>query len=356
MSQGRLEQLRSELDSVNLQLLELLSKRARIAQEIGQEKQKQGVPDFDPVREKKMLDTLVEHNQGPFDNETVRHLFKQIFQASLKLQQVDHKKHLLVSRKKKQEDTLIQLGNTVIGGGTPVMIAGPCSVESYEQVRQVAAALKEAGITVMRGGAFKPRTSPYDFQGLGIEGLKILKEVASEFGLKTISEIVDPAHIELACEYIDVIQIGARNMQNFELLKAAGDVQTPVLLKRGLAATIDEFVHAAEYIVSRGNTQVMLIERGIRTYEKATRNTLDISAVPILKQETHLPVLVDVTHSTGRKDILAPCARAALAAGADGVMVEVHPDPATALSDAAQQLNIPEFHNFLANVKKSGLL
>lgn len=355
MSQGRLEQLRSELDSVNLQLLELLSERARIAQEIGQEKQKQGVPDFDPVREKKMLDTLVEHNQGPFDNETVRHLFKQIFQASLKLQQVDHKKHLLVSRKKKQEDTLIQLGNTVIGGGTPVMIAGPCSVESYEQVRQVAAALKEAGITVMRGGAFKPRTSPYDFQGLGIEGLKILKEVASEFGLKTISEIVDPAHIELACEYIDVIQIGARNMQNFELLKAAGDVQTPVLLKRGLAATIDEFVHAAEYIVSRGNTQVMLIERGIRTYEKATRNTLDISAVPILKQETHLPVLVDVTHSTGRKDILAPCARA-LAAGADGVMVEVHPDPATALSDAAQQLNIPEFHDFLANVKKSGLL
>ncbi|MBX4146908.1 bifunctional 3-deoxy-7-phosphoheptulonate synthase/chorismate mutase [Paenibacillus lautus] len=356
MSQGRLEQLRSELDSVNLQLLELLSERARIAQEIGQEKQKQGVPDFDPVREKKMLDTLVEHNQGPFDNETVRHLFKQIFQASLKLQQVDHKKHLLVSRKKKQEDTLIQLGNTVIGGGTPVMIAGPCSVESYEQVRQVAAALREAGITVMRGGAFKPRTSPYDFQGLGIEGLKILKEVASEFGLKTISEIVDPAHIELACEYIDVIQIGARNMQNFELLKAAGDVQTPVLLKRGLAATIDEFVHAAEYIVSRGNTQVMLIERGIRTYEKATRNTLDISAVPILKQETHLPVLVDVTHSTGRKDILAPCARAALAAGADGVMVEVHPDPATALSDAAQQLNIPEFHDFLANVKKSGLL
>lgn len=356
MSQGRLEQLRSELDSVNLQLLELLSERARLAQEIGQEKQKQGVPNFDPVREKKMLDALVEHNHGPFDNETVRHLFKQIFQASLKLQQVDHKKHLLVSRKKKKEDTLIQLGDTVIGGGTPVMIAGPCSVESYEQVREVAKALKEAGITVMRGGAFKPRTSPYDFQGLGVEGLKILKEVASEFGLKTISEIVDPAHIELACDYIDVIQIGARNMQNFELLKAAGDVKTPVLLKRGLAATIDEFVHAAEYIVSRGNTQVMLIERGIRTYEKATRNTLDISAVPILKQETHLPVLVDVTHSTGRKDILAPCARAALAAGADGVMVEVHPDPATALSDAAQQLNIPEFQDFLDNVRKSGLL
>ncbi|WP_106766358.1 bifunctional 3-deoxy-7-phosphoheptulonate synthase/chorismate mutase [Paenibacillus faecalis] len=356
MSQGRLEQLRTQLDSVNLQMLELLSERARITKEIGEEKKKQGVPDFDPVREKKMLDTLVENNKGPFNNETIRHLFKQIFQASLKLQQVEHKKHLLVSRKKKKEDTIIHLGDVNVGGGKPVMIAGPCSVESYEQVRTVAAALKEAGITVLRGGAFKPRTSPYDFQGLGVEGLKILKEVGSEFGLKTISEIVDPAHIEIACEYIDVIQIGARNMQNFELLKAAGDVQTPVLLKRGLAATIDEFVHAAEYIVSRGNTQVMLIERGIRTYEKATRNTLDISAVPILKQETHLPILVDVTHSTGRKDILVPCAKAALAAGADGVMVEVHPDPATALSDAAQQLDIPEFQDFLANVKNSGLL
>ncbi|GIP27802.1 protein AroA(G) [Paenibacillus sp. J23TS9] len=356
MNQGRLEELRMKLDEVNLQLLELLSERARIAQELGVEKEKQGVPKFDPVREKEMLEKLVASNEGPFDHETVRHLFKQIFQASLKLQQVDHKKHLLVSRKKKQEDTLIQLGDVTIGGAKPIMIAGPCSVESYEQVRTVAAALKEAGITVMRGGAFKPRTSPYDFQGLGIEGLKILKEVASEFGLKTISEIVDPAHIELACEYIDVIQIGARNMQNFELLKAAGDVKTPILLKRGLAATLDEFVHAAEYIVSRGNTQVMLIERGIRTYEKATRNTLDISAVPILKQETHLPVLVDVTHSTGRKDILAPCAKAALAAGADGVMVEVHPDPATALSDAAQQLNIPEFHDFYHVVKNSGLM
>lgn len=356
MSQGSLEQLRSQLDSVNLQILELLSERARISKEIGEEKRKQGVPDFDPVREKKMLDVLIENNKGPFDNETVRHLFKQIFQASLKLQQVEHKKHLLVSRKKKKEDTIIHLGDTMVGGGKPVMIAGPCSVESYEQVRTVAAALKEVGITVMRGGAFKPRTSPYDFQGLGIEGLKILKEVASEFGLKTISEIVDPSHIEIACEYIDVIQIGARNMHNFELLKVAGDVKTPILLKRGLAATIDEFVHAAEYIVSRGNTQVMLIERGIRTYEKATRNTLDISAVPILKQETHLPVLVDVTHSTGRKDILVPCAKAALAAGADGVMVEVHPDPATALSDAAQQLNIPEFNDFYENVKKSGLL
>lgn len=356
MNQERLEPLRSRLDAINAELLSLLNERAQVVKEIGIEKEKQGVPKYDPVREKKMLEELVALNKGPFSDETVRHLFKQIFQASLHLQEAGHKKQLLVSRKRQETNTVINLGQETIGGGKPVMIAGPCSVESYEQVREVAAALKDAGITVMRGGAFKPRTSPYDFQGLGVEGLRILKEVAGEFGLQTISEIVDPAHIELACDYIDVIQIGARNMQNFELLKAAGDVRKPILLKRGLAATIEEFLHAAEYILSRGNPHVMLIERGIRTYEKATRNTLDISAVPILKQESHLPVLVDVTHSTGRKDILAPCAKAALAAGADGIMVEVHPDPATALSDASQQLNIPEFQRFLADVKQSGLM
>ncbi|GIP39533.1 protein AroA(G) [Paenibacillus sp. J31TS4] len=356
MSREGLETLRGRLDELNLELLRLLSERAQVVKEIGEEKEKQGVPKYDPVREKKMLDELVSRNPGPFGDDTIRHLFKQIFQASLHLQEAGHNKQLLVSRKRKSEDTVIRLGAQTIGGRQPVMIAGPCSVESYEQVREVAAALKEAGVTVMRGGAFKPRTSPYDFQGLGIEGLRILKEVADEFGLLTISEIVDPAHIAIACEYIDVIQIGARNMQNFELLKAAGDVRKPILLKRGLAATIEEFLHAAEYILSRGNEDVMLIERGIRTYEKATRNTLDISAVPILKQESHLPVLVDVTHSTGRKDILAPCAKAALAAGADGVMVEVHPNPATALSDAAQQLNIPEFRQFLSDVRQSGLL
>ncbi|KRE32632.1 bifunctional 3-deoxy-7-phosphoheptulonate synthase/chorismate mutase [Paenibacillus sp. Soil522] len=356
MKTHSLEQLRNKLNIINHNLLELLSDRARIVQEIGDVKEKQGTPKFDPVREKEMLAKLVAANKGPFDDKTIQYLFKQIFQASLNLQESEHKKHLLVSRKKQKEDTIVHIGDVAVGGPKPLMIAGPCSVESYEQVRLVAKALKEAGIPVMRGGAFKPRTSPYDFQGLGFEGLKILKEAADEFGLKTISEIVDPRHIELASEYIDVIQIGARNMQNFELLKAAGEAQIPILLKRGLAATIDEFLHAAEYIVSRGNTQVMLIERGIRTYEKATRNTLDISAVPILKQESHLPVLVDVTHSTGRKDILAPCAKAALAAGADGIMVEVHPDPATALSDAAQQLNIDEFNLFYASVKESGLL
>lgn len=228
---------------------------------------------------------------------------------------------------------------------------GPCAVESLEQVRLVAEAMKEQGIKLMRGGAFKPRTSPYDFQGLGVEGLQILRQVADEYDLAVISEILNPIDVELALDYVDVIQIGARNMQNFDLLKAVGRVKKPVLLKRGLAATIDEFIHAAEYIIAQGNDQIILCERGIRTYEKATRNTLDISAVPILKKETHLPVVVDVTHSTGRKDLLLPTAKAALAIGADAVMAEVHPDPAVALSDSAQQMDIPQFHEFMEELK-----
>jgi len=352
---ANLEELRTKLDTVNKELLRLLNERAEVVQAIGEIKEKQGVPKFDPVRERKMLDELTALNPGPFRDASIKHIFKEIFKASLNLQEEDHKRQLLVSRKKQPENTIIDVKGNLIGGSAQVMIAGPCSVESYEQLRTVAAALKEAGIKVMRGGAFKPRTSPYDFQGLGVEGLKMLKEVADEFGLATISEIVHPGHIELAEQYIDVIQVGARNMQNFELLKAAGEAKIPVLLKRGIAATLEEFVHAAEYIAVKGNTQVMLIERGIRTYEKWTRNTLDISAVPLLKQETHLPVLVDVTHSTGRKDILLPCAKAALAAGADGIMVEVHPDPQTALSDAAQQLDIPQFQQLWEGIQQSGL-
>ncbi|WP_025691108.1 bifunctional 3-deoxy-7-phosphoheptulonate synthase/chorismate mutase [Paenibacillus zanthoxyli] len=356
MSNADLEQLRNRLDEINSELLALISERATVVRDIGVVKEKQGVPKFDPEREKKMLEKLVAENKGPFTESTIRTLFKQIFKASLDLQSAEHKKSLLVSRKTRKEDTVILLPqDVVVGGRASLMVAGPCSIESEKQTRAVAAALQKAGVRVMRGGAFKPRTSPYDFQGLGMDGLRILREAADEYGLLTISEIVDPAHIEPSLDYVDIIQIGARNMQNFELLKAAGEVNKPVLLKRGLAATMEEFLHAAEYIMSRGNTQVMLIERGIRTYEKWTRNTLDISAVPILKQESHLPVLVDVTHSTGRKDILVPCAKAALAAGADGIMVEVHPDPATALSDAAQQLNIDEFNTFFDEVKASGL-
>lgn len=239
----------------------------------------------------------------------------------------------------------------MIGNGTQTFIMGPCAVESLEQVRQVGQAMKDQGLKLMRGGAFKPRTSPYDFQGLGVEGLQILRQVADEFDLAIISEILNPNDVEMALDYVDVIQVGARNMQNFDLLRAVGKVNKPVLLKRGLAATIDEFINAAEYIIAQGNDQIILCERGIRTYERATRNTLDISAVPILKKETHLPVVVDVTHSTGRRDLLLPTAKAALAIGADAVMAEVHPDPAVALSDSAQQMDIPEFHRFMEELK-----
>ncbi|UOQ46127.1 bifunctional 3-deoxy-7-phosphoheptulonate synthase/chorismate mutase [Halobacillus salinarum] len=355
MSNQKLDQLRRQLDDVNLDLLNLINKRGDLVKEIGQIKEQQGMNRFDPVRERVMLDQISENNNGPFEDSTVVHLFKEIFKAALELQEDDHRKALLVSRKKKPEDTVIDIKGERVGEGNPSFIMGPCSVESYEQVATVAEAVKKQGLKLLRGGAFKPRTSPYDFQGLGLEGLKILKKAADEHDLAVVSEIVNPADIEPALDYVDVIQIGARNMQNFELLKAAGSVNKPVLLKRGMSATISEFINAAEYIISRGNKQIILCERGIRTYEKATRNTLDISSVPILKQETHLPVMVDVTHSTGRRDLLLPAAKAALAIGADGVMAEVHPDPAVALSDSAQQMDIPTFNNFMNELTKQKL-
>jgi 3-deoxy-7-phosphoheptulonate synthase/chorismate mutase len=355
MGSPDLDSLRKMLDDINQQLLVLISKRAEIVQEIGREKQKQGIPRFDPVRESVMLEELVSRNEGPFDDATVRYLFKEIFKASLDLQQKEQKKHLLVTRKRKSEDTVIRIKGIEIGGEKSTIIAGPCTIESYEQMRQVAATLKSLGVTVLRGGAFKSRTSPYDFQGLGLEGLQILQRIAQEFDMITMSEIMSVSDMEIASQYIDIIEIGAKNMQNFSLLKAAGNYQIPVLLKRGMSATLEELLLSAEYIVNCGNNQVILMERGIRTYEKWTRNTLDISAVPILKKESHLPVLVDVSHSTGRKDIVIPCAKAALAAGADGLMVEVHPDPSIALSDAQQQLDFAQFTEFLNEVKRSGL-
>lgn len=351
MSNTELDLLRQQANELNLQILKLINERGRIVQEIGKAKEAQGINRYDPVRERTMLNEIIENNDGPFENSTIQHIFKEIFKAGLELQEDDHSKALLVSRKKKPENTIVDLKGEKIGDGEQRFIVGPCAVESYEQVAEVASAAKKQGLKLLRGGAFKPRTSPYDFQGLGVEGLQILKRVADEYDLAVISEIVNPQHIEEAIDYIDVIQIGARNMQNFELLKAAGSVKKPVLLKRGLAATLKEFINAAEYIMSQGNDQIILCERGIRTYETATRNTLDISAVPILKQETHLPVFVDVTHSTGRRDLLLPTAKAALAIGADGVMAEVHPDPSVALSDSAQQMDIPTFEKWLNELK-----
>lgn len=352
MSQGNVEELRKQLDEVNLEILEKINQRGKLVQEIGLVKGKQSTKRFDPVRERVMLDKLTKANTGPFVNSTIENLFKEIFKAGLELQEDDHSKVLLVSRKKKAEDTIIDINGLKFGDGNTRFIVGPCAVESYEQVSAVAKVVKSKGMKLLRGGAFKPRTSPYDFQGLGMEGLRILKRVADENDLSVISEIVSPGDIEEAAEYLDIIQIGARNMQNFELLKAAGEINKPILLKRGLSATIAEFINAAEYIMSRGNGNIILCERGIRTYETATRNTLDITAVPILKQETHLPVMVDVTHSTGRRDLLIPAAKAALAIGADGIMAEVHPDPATALSDVQQQMDFDQFDTFVNELQK----
>lgn len=349
-----MQQLREQLDTLNLDLLNLINKRAEIVQQIGEIKGKQGTRRFDPIRERDMLNYIIGHNDGPFTNATVEHIFKEIFKASLGIQEDDKQKALLVSRERKATDTVVDIKGVGFGNGDTHFIFGPCAVESYEQVATVAEAVKAKGLKLLRGGAYKPRTSPYDFQGLGLEGLKILKRVADEYDMAVVSEIVSPGDIEEALDYIDVIQIGARNMQNFELLKTVGEVKKPVILKRGLSATISEFVHAAEYIMSRGNGDIILCERGIRTYETATRNTLDISAVPILKQETHLPVLVDVTHSTGRRDLLIPTAKAAIAVGADGVMAEVHPDPAVALSDAQQQMDLDMFDKFFEEVGNYG--
>ncbi|MBJ6175386.1 bifunctional 3-deoxy-7-phosphoheptulonate synthase/chorismate mutase [Staphylococcus aureus] len=349
---NKLESYRSEIVSLNHQILDLLSKRGELAQKIGEEKLKQGTRIYDPQREKEMLNDLIDSNKGPFNDNTIKQLFKEIFKASTDLQKSENEKHLYVSRKLKPEDTIVTFDNGgIIGDGNKSFVFGPCSVESFEQVEAVAKNLHAKGEKFIRGGAFKPRTSPYDFQGLGVEGLKILKQIKDKYDLNVVSEIVNPNDFEVADEYLDVFQIGARNMQNFELLKEAGRTKKPILLKRGLSATIEEFVYAAEYIASQGNQNIILCERGIRTYEKATRNTLDISAVPILKQGTHLPVMVDVTHSTGRKDIMLPTAKAALAVDADGVMAEVHPDPSVALSDAGQQMDLDEFQAFYDELK-----
>ncbi|MTK22377.1 3-deoxy-7-phosphoheptulonate synthase [Turicibacter sanguinis] len=352
MTNQNLKQLRDRIDEINLQMLELLNERTAIVELVGREKDKQGLKKYDPIREHQILESLKAKNNGPMTDEMMVHIFKEIFKLSVKLQEDNSQKGLLVSRKNKAHDTVIDVQGDFVGGDVQTLIFGPCSVESKEQMALVAKNLADKGLKYIRGGAFKPRTSPYDFQGLGVEGLKIMSETAKKYGLRVVSEIMDAKDLEEALPYLDVVQIGARNMQNFSLLKAVGQIDKPVLLKRGLSATIEEFINAAEYITMHGNPNVMLCERGIRTYEKATRNTLDISAVPILKQETHLPVFVDITHSTGRKDILLPIAKAALAVGADGIMAEVHPNPCVALSDAAQQMSLEEFDDFYKNLSK----
>jgi 3-deoxy-7-phosphoheptulonate synthase len=238
-----------------------------------------------------------------------------------------------------------------IGGTEVVVAAGPCAVESREQIESVAASVARAGAKLLRGGAFKPRSSPYSFQGLGEEGLKLMRAAADKNGLLVVSEVMDPSQIEVMLPYVDVLQVGARNMQNYHLLRALGEISKPVMLKRGMSATLEELLLSAEYIMSGGNYQVILCERGIRTFETYTRNTLDIAAIPVVKQLSHLPIIADPSHGTGRRDKVAAMARAAVAAGADGLIIEVHPDPERALSDGVQSLYPDQFAQMMDQVR-----
>ncbi|KYO65513.1 3-deoxy-7-phosphoheptulonate synthase [Thermovenabulum gondwanense] len=257
----------------------------------------------------------------------------------------------LASRSFKPESTVVKVGDVEIGSNNFIIIAGPCAVESEEQLIETAQIVKKCGAKILRGGAYKPRTSPYSFQGIGEEGLKILAKAREITGLPVVTEVMSTEAVKLVSHYADILQIGARNMQNFELLKEAGKTGKPVLLKRGIAATIEEWLNAAEYIMNEGNFNVILCERGIRTYETMTRNTLDISAVPIIKHISHLPIIVDPSHGTGSWRWVAPMSRAALAAGADGLMIEVHPNPKEALSDGPQSLNPEKFEHLCRELK-----
>lgn len=255
-----------------------------------------------------------------------------------------------VNRKFHPNPTIVKVGNTEVGPNNLTVMAGPCAVESREQLMETAIAAKKAGANFLRGGVYKPRTSPYSFQGLELEGLKFMKEAKKATGLAVVCEVTSAKAIETSAPFVDMIQIGARNMQNFELLKEAGKSGIPVLLKRGLSATIDEWLNAAEYIISEGNENIVLCERGIRTFETATRNTLDISAVPVLREKTHLPIIIDPSHASGVRAYVKPLAKAGIAVGADGLMIEIHPNPKKALSDGPQSLTFEEFDDLMAEL------
>jgi 3-deoxy-7-phosphoheptulonate synthase len=286
-------------------------------------------------------------NKGYVDDVTIRDLPG--------VQEVIHvsKPYKMVSRDFHPRGTLVKVGSVVIGEGErPVVIAGPCAVESEEQIMQTARAVKKAGADLLRGGAFKPRTGPHTFQGMKEEGLKLLALAREETGLPIVTEVMSPDSVGLVAEYADLLQIGARNMQNFDLLREVGRIKKPVLLKRGMSATIEEFLAAAEYILAEGNSQVILCERGIRTFETATRNTLDLSVVPLVKELSHLPIMVDPSHATGKRSLVSPMSKAALVAGAHGILVEVHPNPEKALSDGPQSLTFQGFEQLMEEIRK----
>ena len=344
-----LEDLRTEIDEINDSLLGLFNRRLDRVRKIRDLKVELGLPLYDPVREADQIRRLLLENPEPGSALLVERVFKEIIAASMEGMR---------DRDREDADRAIEAPRTVpvgdvdVGGGAPpVVIAGPCAVEGPETLRETARGLAERGVRILRGGGFKPRTSPYSFQGLGMDGIRLLSKVAEELGIAAVSEVTSPTQVEEIAGLVDLIQVGARNMYNYELLKALGPAPRPVLLKRHFGATVDEWLLAAEYLVSSGNDQVILCERGIRTFEHSTRNTLDLSAVAMVKERCGLPVLVDVSHAAGRRDILVPLARAALAVGADGIMVEVHHWPAGALSDGHQQLDLAGFDDLLAGIQ-----
>jgi 3-deoxy-7-phosphoheptulonate synthase len=263
------------------------------------------------------------------------------------------KPYKFVAIESRPNRTVIDLGNGVhIGGNDVVTMAGPCTVESEEQLMETAEAVAKAGATILRGGAYKPSTSPYSYQGMGVPGLELLKDAGNRFGLKVITEVMDLRKVELVAQYADILQIGTRNMQNYDLLKEVGQSKIPVMLKRGMTAKIEEWLLAAEYIAAGGNDQIMLCERGVRTFETATRNTLDLSAIPLLKTLTHLPIIVDPSQGTGRRDLVGPMSKAAVACGADGLIIEVHPHPDHAIKDGAQSMTIPAFQQLMPELSQ----
>ncbi|MFH1434877.1 MAG: bifunctional 3-deoxy-7-phosphoheptulonate synthase/chorismate mutase, partial [Pseudomonadota bacterium] len=348
-------QLREQTEKINYSILEMLNTRAGLVEKIRSIKKTVNLPLHDPDRERLMLEDLVDRNAGPFEDETIVKIFNEIFHASLGHMEESSRKRMLVSRSSGAPSVRFPVGAAMVGDRS-LVIAGPCAVESETQMEKVAAGLSRMGISIIRGGAFKPRTSPYSFQGLGEKGLRIMRAAADRHGLAIVTEVMDTRMVETVARYADILQIGARNMYNYDLLKEAGRVGKPVFLKRGLSATIDEFLWSAEYIALEGEKRIILCDRGVRTFERETRNTLDISSVPLLRNMTPLPVFVDISHAAGRRDILTALARAALAAGAQGLMVEVHPCPAVALSDSGQQLSLDAFRDLLGDLTSSGLL
>ena len=339
---SELSALRQAVERSSLELLEALNARALQTQAIASAKARLALPVRDALRESELMERLVEANAGPLPDEVVRALFRQVIDVCVSLMEGRPRHGLLIGSGGGPRVSIEVRGHT-LGGDRPVYLAGPCAVESEPQLDAVACSLAALGVGFLRGGAFKPRTSPYAFQGLGVAGLRLLREVADRYGMAVITEATSPANVEEVARWADVIQLGARNMYNYELLRAAGETGLPVLLKRSFSATLEEWLHAAEYVALAGSERIALCERGIRAFARETRSTLDLSAVPLARSASRLPVVVDVSHAAGRRDVLAPLSRAAFAAGAHAVMLEIHPDPDAAWSDADQQLTPSAF-------------